>query len=449
VSPSKGLSGYLTKYAEPESMGLEGPGKHWRHCVAIPACAEGKGFAKTLESLAHIENIQSTLLVLVVNGADSSPASHHEKNAEFLNWIRGLTGCGNSRVSWGRYAEMDICLVDRCSPGRRLPSGQGVGLARKISADIPAALFLEGRLTTPWVHTTDADVELPADYLSRVPDGGDYSAALHPYKHMLEGDPSQELAMLQYESYLHFYTLGLIHASSPYAYTAIGSTIALHLEYYAAVRGFPKRQAGEDFYLLNKLAKVGTVTKLSGAPIRVRGRFSDRVPFGTGAALLKITGERSIGEGYTMYDPRSFEVLGAFLRAWESFSNHASFSRFREELEELESCWPGLESVIANSGVLKMGEQVVGQVKAGPPLRRRLMEWMDAFRTLKFMHGVREHMFSELPWKEAIEQSSFCSVGLKNSPRELCDALGEEIIRKENGSIVTVRPRSTENEKEE
>ena len=39
-----------------------------------------------------------------------------------------------------------------------------------------AALHLEGRLLTPWVHTTDADVELPNVYLSRVSDAEGASA---------------------------------------------------------------------------------------------------------------------------------------------------------------------------------------------------------------------------------------------------------------------------------
>ena len=49
------------------------------------------------------------------------------------------------------------------------------------------------------------------------------------------------------------------YARSPYAFHTIGSTMAVSANHYAKVRGFPKREAGEDFYLLNKLAKVKTL----------------------------------------------------------------------------------------------------------------------------------------------------------------------------------------------
>ena len=47
-------------------------------------------------------------------------------------------------------------------------------------------------------------------------------------------------------------------------------------------RSWRKRNAGEDFYLLEKLSKVAPLRKLSGAPILLRSRESFRVPFGTG-----------------------------------------------------------------------------------------------------------------------------------------------------------------------
>ncbi len=81
------------------------------------------------------------------------------------------------------------------------------------------------------------------------------------------------------------------------------------------MRGFPKREAGEDFYLLNKLAKVGTVLELAEGPdneaIRIESRRSDRVPFGTGAAVNRITALADpLGE-FRFYDPSVFELLKA------------------------------------------------------------------------------------------------------------------------------------------
>ena len=46
---------------------------------------------------------------------------------------------------------------------------------------------------------------------------------------------------------MSYYVAGLAMAGSGYAHHSLGSTIAVHAKSYAAVRGYPKRSAGEDF----------------------------------------------------------------------------------------------------------------------------------------------------------------------------------------------------------
>ena len=64
----------------------------------------------------------------------------------------------------------------------------------------------------------------------------------------------------------------------------------INAEHYAQSAGFPKLAAGEDFYLLNKLAKIGKIIplKIINQPIYIQARISNRTPFGTGPALDKI-----------------------------------------------------------------------------------------------------------------------------------------------------------------
>ena len=424
---SKSLSRYLERHAEPE-IGLVGALEGaWKRVVAIPACSEDESFGDTMDSLAVAEVAEDTLLLVVVNGAEGAPEHKHERNERFLSWFRNVTGCGDGRLVQGRYKTLDICLVDRASPGSRLPSRQGVGLARKISVDIPAALYGEGRLQSPWVHSTDADVVVPGDYLMRVPEEANTAAGLHPYSHVVEGDEEQRLAMLQYESYLHYYTLGLHWAGSPYAYTAIGSTIVVHVEYYGAVRGFPKREAGEDFYLLNKLAKVGHVTGMEGAPIRVRGRFSDRVPFGTGAALEIITADEGQGKAYLMYDPRLFEALKEFLEHWHTYASAPNLDVLKAGVQELDKQFNGAWKALDETGVFEAANAAAKHAKPGPSLKRRLSEWMDGFRTLKILHGFRDEISGSIPWGEAIERAPFCPEVQGKSPEDVCEILRIEV----------------------
>ena len=88
-------------------------------------------------------------------------------------------------------------------------------------------------------------------------------------------------------------------------------------EAYAAVRGMPKREAAEDFYLLNKIAKQGPVVRPRLDPIRIAQRTSTRVPFGTGAATGKISNQLREGTEFCMYCPESFSLLRDLLEALE------------------------------------------------------------------------------------------------------------------------------------
>ena len=77
----------------------------------------------------------------------------------------------------------------------------------------------------------------------------------------------------------------------------------------------PKRSAGEDFYLLNKLAKVGDVVPLRGQAIRLSNRQSNRVPIGTGPAMHSLVSNLQANEWPTFYAPASFQTLGLLLSA--------------------------------------------------------------------------------------------------------------------------------------
>ena len=119
------------------------------------------------------------------------------------------------------------------------------------------------------------------------------------------------------------------YARSPYAFHTIGSTMAVNAFHYAKVRGFPRRQAGEDFYLLNKLAKVGAIRQLSEETecesIDIAARLSDRVPFGTGAATGKIMELEDPAREYLFYHPAVFGLLRGWLGSLGTFWQSSDF----------------------------------------------------------------------------------------------------------------------------
>src|SRR5256885_1281386 len=148
----------------------------------------------------------------------------HARNRDVVARCRRTLGVGDqiSRdpPAWlFRFGAGRLLCLDRSEPEHWFPNEQGVGLAGKIGADICLWLYTAGRLASPFIHTTDADVELPSDYFERY--GATRRGAadlLYPFVHRPADDPDLARAIVLYEISLRYYVLGLRFARSPYAF---------------------------------------------------------------------------------------------------------------------------------------------------------------------------------------------------------------------------------------
>lgn len=356
------LAAYLERYAEPEATRATAQvNREYRNILVVPC------YAETLEGLeALLPAAQDLLVVIIANAPCNAPPA---ARARTLAMLRSLGGAGWRPLHVQR--RIDLLVVDRATHG--VPARQGVGLARKIGADSAAQLIRAGRIHIPWIYCTDADTTLPDDYFAApVAERG---AMLFNFHH--QGDDPELHRMVQlYELHMRYYQNRLAWCGSRYAFTALGSTMALHAADYGIVRGFPKRNAGEDFHLLNKLAKVAPVTLLAGPTLRIRGRRSRRTPFGTGAALAQIGDDA----GYLSYAPESFALLRAALEALEMAATGGR---------------PALEgrvgTLLAELGYADFIAKAQRHYAPGAQLRRALTEWFDALKTLRFVHACRRY----------------------------------------------------------
>src|SRR5215510_9289228 len=390
------LEKYLARYMEPEGRDLQRVGRTFGHAIVIPAYDEGEILFTTLKSIPP-GPMGDVLTILVINAPADALGAVHLRSQELIRQLREEYGKdvaqGPACFHWLAHPRGALLCVDRTGP-RSLPKGQGVGLARKIGCDIALQLYVRGNLRSVWIHTTDADVELPTAYLERVPlafKRDAPAALLHPFWHRCEPSAVLADAMQRYELFLRYYVLGLAHAQSPYAFHTLGSTLAVHALAYAKVRGFPRRAAGEDFYLLNKLAKVGPILQLDGAPLMIRGRSSHRVPFGTGAALKQILAQAARGEPYRVYAPDVFLQLKIALAALQLFCA----DRGREDpiqcLKSAAQMHQGVDAQqlhceLVNLGYLSALRHAQRISRDPATMLRHLHGWFDAFRTLKFVH---------------------------------------------------------------
>ena len=390
------IAGYLGAHADPDAVAVAevvAPHGPWSAAVVVPVRDEMPSF---LGGLAPALKGRGALAIVVVNGDANDPPAVTEANATLGDALRELgssTGLADDTVLVRTTDLGDLLLLHRT-----VPPGQGVGRARRIGLDLALALVHRGALATRWLDTTDADVMLPSDYFD--PGSVDPIAArVRPFVHVAGGDPSLDHATALYEITLRYYVAGLAFAGSPWAMHTIGSCLSVDAEAYAAVRGLPVRAAGEDFYLLAKLAKLGAIATGRGRPIEITSRASTRVPFGTGPGTAAIARTLAEGSTPTVYDPASFVALGRVLEALARWSTTGQGSP--AEAVQRHTSDPVVAAAFDELRPAGLSAAMQGATTAARRLRRT-HEWLDAFRTLKLIHRLRAHGHGPVPWPDAV-----------------------------------------------
>jgi len=298
----------------------------------------------------------------------------------------------------------DILAIDRFSPAHQLPLKAGVGLARKIGGDIVSAWFYQGVIAHPWWLSTDADVVLPSDVLARLMgEPAEAGVACFPFEHTAGGDSAVDEATFAVEVKLRYHVLGMRYAGSPYAWHALGSCLMIHSRIYAAVRGFPKRLAGEDFYLLQKASKVGPILELPGEPMRIVARRSQRTPFGTGHEVSQLEGKvRTL----KLRHPDSYTCLKHVLSSLEQAVQEPHQLRMMRWTNEMSAACASVVVALERRGAFAGWKSAMRAATTPEARRRRLHEWFDGLRSIQLLN-VLESALPPLPWALALQRAPF------------------------------------------
>lgn len=377
--------------------------RHWQQCMVVPCFRECPDFLLRLPPRVTGREL---LVICVLNRPDSEADA--ECNTPLRAYLKAHT---EQEISAGlrlcRVTDRaDILLLDLEEMEGPTPNQQGVGRARRLGCDLALWLIHSNRIASPWILSSDADAQWPDYFIGREwPD--DSAAIVLPFQHRTEAGTDLAKATLIYELWLHVYVDGLESAGSPYAFHTLGSSCAFHAGAYAAVRGMPLRAGAEDFYLLNKLAKVGPIERPSGPPILIEARASARVPFGTGPAVQRLMGDLGSENVRFFYHPDCFLALKAVL---------AQFPLWLEDPKR--DATPTLQAHLGTDLGSNV-DAILGQmdVAAGIDHARRqganttarlrhLHTWFDGFRTLKFIHALRERCRADLTYREFMRQDT-------------------------------------------
>jgi len=271
-----------------------------RIIIALPITNELDLLPRLLSDISN-QVIQPEEVVICVNQpdhwwADANNQHIVKANQESLNLLR-------------KENRFKITLIDRSGSGLGWQGKQcGVGWARKTTMD----LIADKASDTDIIVSLDADTSFGAEYLISVAQNlANHPGATGlsvPYYHRLTGtNESLDRAMLRYEIYMRCYAINLWRIGCPYSFTALGSAIAVPVWAYKKIQGMTPQKSGEDFYFLQKLRKYGPLLYWNEEKVYPETRFSERVFFGTGPALIK--GVQGNWESYPIYSIAYFNEV--------------------------------------------------------------------------------------------------------------------------------------------
>lgn len=360
--------------------------------VMIPCLNEPEIF-RTLESLWSCEPVRSYCeVVVVVNESENSSQAIKDFNkANYLNLLE-----------WKKGNDRPNLILHPIYAQSVNAKHAGAGMARKIGMDEAVRRFNTLNRPEGLIISLDADCLVSHNYLQKIEsvfaESESCFAATLNFKHRLEEmeDPRHRIGIQLYEDYLHYYKKALDFAGFPDSIYTIGSAFAVRADAYVKQGGMNRRQAGEDFYFLNKLTKLGKIIEINDVCVYPSARVSDRVPFGTGAAMTKWMNED--GDLTLTYNFAAFLDLKAlFDRVDTLFWNNAHEvfmasmpASIQEYLRALE--FPvKLDEINRNSSSL-------------PSFRKRFFQFFDGFIILRFLNLAQQKYYPRQNLSEAIIQ---------------------------------------------
>jgi len=359
--------------------------------VMIP-CLNEPEIIRTLESLWNCSPNESTCEVIVtINNSELSPYRVKDFNRQTLRKL----------IEWKAQNDRPKLALHPIYADAIPSKFAGAGMARKIGMDEAIRRFNHINNPSGIIVSLDADCLVSENYLKAIEqefqDKNCFAATIN-FSHRIDDltDEKQKTGIRLYENYLHYYKKALDYIGFPDSIYTIGSAFAVRAEAYVKQGGMNRRQAGEDFYFLNKLTKLGRVNEISEATVFPSGRVSDRVPFGTGAAMSKWM--NADGDLTKTYNFAAFRAIKSLFDCVDSL-----FRMNPEEIENLplpESILDYLSTIDFSAKVLEINQNSSSLIS----FRKRFFQFFDAFVIMRFLNISHQTHYQRQNLEEAIAQ---------------------------------------------
>lgn len=405
------LENYLKKHNPPYRIDKPTDAKTGL-IVVIPAYREDELIFTTLNSLFSCEppSFRVEVIVVLNTPEDQQPEIISEQKACAAE-IRELANPG-ACPPWLNLLTLEAYDLRK--------KHFGAGLARKTGLDEAARRFYSIRKPDGIIACLDADSPVAANYFTAIEkwfSNSDNAGASIYFEHPLEGERYQDEvyeAITLYELHLRYYLLALKQTGFPYAFHTVGSCMVFRVINYARVGGMPKKQAGEDFYLLQKLIPLGGFGELNTTTVYPSPRPSDRVIFGTGASVKNhLQGTQKQG---TTYNPQAFNDLTTlFLLAPELETLPP------EEFEDWTYQLTGpLRSFLLNTNFEKELRTIQQNSSNSKTFLKRFFGVFNAFTIIRYLNYAHEHFYA----KSDLFEAAFTTI--ENTDTDLSEILDEK-----------------------
>ncbi|HPF03037.1 MAG TPA: hypothetical protein PLE95_07510 [Bacteroidales bacterium] len=361
--------------------------------IAVVPAFDEPDITGLLDSLLQCDRpVCSSEVIIVINAPPGAGLKSLQNNSI----------CAGHIEKWKHDNESCFFRLYAIDTGQSSMNDWGVGLARKTGMD--EALRRFNAIGNPGgiIVSLDADCNVATNYFTALhhefSSYQERNACSLGFEHPLNGTSySAETYrhIVYYELHMRYFYQAMKYTGHPWVFHTIGSAIAFRASAYMKSGGMNRRQAGEDFYMVQKLIPLGGYFNLRSTTVYPSPRMSDRVPFGTGATISKLISEDKAD--FLTFNPYSFRELKDLFRCAGSLCG-----RGEEHLSQIyDSIPPGVKSFLPVMEWVEKMMEISNNTSSNEAFIKRFFMWFNMFRMVKYLNHVHRSELCKVPVAEA------------------------------------------------
>lgn len=382
--------------------------------VVVVACRDEPELLDCLLALRECNLPGHAVEVLVVIG-DS------EEDAADLK-ARNLALLASARA-WAAEADTDA-LRFHCLHFPNLPARHaGMGLLRKVGMDEAVHRLNLTHNPRGIIASLDAEAVCDAHYLTAIahyfdqhPTRDSCSLAFaFPTSH--DASPQLAAGALRVELAHRLLIAGLRHGGHPYAYSTLGTAMAVRSGAYQAQGGMNRRKVDEDFHFLQKFIELGVHGNCTATCVQLPMFFADTTWSSIGQKVMQYW--ETPDPDYPVFALESFVALQqalAGVRLWQAL-----------DAGTLDTClaqFPdGIREFMQHHRFTATVQEIQRYTRSPAAFEKRFYRWLDGRKTFHYLQHCRDHHWANRPLLEVGNAMRGWMEGKASTPLNLKELL--------------------------